>query len=125
MRTINEDVLKMLRNQAGSSLEEKRCYDPEKDHMLPSILLMETVLNITLRQDQVDNIRKFAEAAGKINHRFANDHGGGKNFRSSACHRLSAHFHVCGFQPALHCHCSGSIIPACDRKPFQCSGNSF
>ena len=61
---INEDVLKMLRNQVGSSLDEKRCYDPDKDHYAPIFLLMESVLNITLRQDQVDNIKKFAEAAG-------------------------------------------------------------
>lgn len=59
-------IIQTLCNALGKTLEAKRAYDVEADPNAHVFLLMETVLNIILRQDQVDNIGKFAAGGQKL-----------------------------------------------------------
>jgi hypothetical protein len=60
------DSCQILLNDLGKSLETKSAYDSTNKYAM-SFLLMETVLKITLRKDQIDNITKFAENVEKGN----------------------------------------------------------
>lgn len=55
-----------LKNSLGKGLEQETCYDLTENPLASIFLLIETILNINLRQDQIDNITLFANGAKEM-----------------------------------------------------------